>query len=86
MKQMRDDPCSKLCLSIREAAARSRAEGLGVGESTIRGWIAEGKLPHRKVGKKILLYWPNLLAFLQGNDIPTETRAEAPVPGIHRVG
>lgn len=55
-------------LTIREAAQRAKAEGLPVTEYTLRYWVRTGKLPTRKVGQKALLFYPNLVRYLQCED------------------
>ena len=55
-------------VTIREAVQRSKAEGLPVTEYTIRRWIKTGAIPVRTVGSKALLFYPNLVRFLQCED------------------
>ena len=55
-------------LTIREAVQRSKAEGLPVTEYTLRHWVRIGAIPTRKVGQKVLLFYPNLVRFLQCED------------------
>ena len=55
-------------LTIREAAARARAEGLPVSEYTLRGWIKTGVVPVRHAGCKQLVYYPNLERYLRCED------------------
>lgn len=55
-------------LTIREAVQRARAEGLPVTEYTLRQWIRSGAVPARKVGQKALLFYPNLVRYLQCAD------------------
>lgn len=52
-------------LTIREAVQRSKADGLPVSEYTLRQWVKSGAIPVRKVGQKVLLYYPNLIKYLQ---------------------
>ena len=73
-------------LTIREAVQRAKSEGLPVSEYTLRHWVRTGAIPTRKVGQKALLYYPNLVRFLQcedgGDNAPVSVAA---VPGIRRV-
>ena len=55
-------------LTIREAVQRSKAEGLPVTEYTLRHWVRIGAIPTRKVGQKVLLFYPTLVRFLQCED------------------
>lgn len=67
-------------LTIPAAIERVRAEGLPVTEYSLRAWIKSGALPVRRIGRKSLIFWPNLMSFLtceQGGDIPLQTE----VPG-----
>ncbi len=74
----------KVC-TIREAVQRAKADGMCVSEYSLRAWIRNGKIPVRNVGTKALLFYPNLIRFLQCEDgadnVPIST-AEA--PGIRR--
>ena len=55
-------------LSIREAAQRAKADGMPISEYTLRHWIRIGAIPTRKVGQKVLLFYPNLIKYLQCED------------------
>lgn len=73
-------------LSIRECSQRTKAEGIPVPEYTLRRWIKSGLIPYRSVGKKVLIYYPNLVRFLQCEDGSDNTPAtNETVPGIRRV-
>lgn len=66
-------------LTIPAAIDRARAEGLPVTEYALRAWVKSGALPVRRIGRKSLIYWPNLRSFLaceQGGDI--QPRSEEP--------
>lgn len=52
-------------LTIREAVQRAKAEGMPISEYTLRLWVRTGEIPVRKVGQKALLYYPNLIRYLQ---------------------
>lgn len=52
-------------VTIREAVARAKSEGLPISEYSLRGWIKSGEIPSRKAGNKTLLYYPNLIKYLQ---------------------
>ena len=73
-------------LTIREAVRRAKADGLPVSEYTIRRWIKTGAIPVRNVGSKALLFYPNLVRYLQCEDgadnIPATDEA---APGIRRI-
>ena len=55
-------------VTIREAVTRAKSEGLPVSEYSLRSWIKNGEIPSRKAGNKILLYYPNLIKYLQCTD------------------
>lgn len=55
-------------VTIREAVARAKSEGLPISEYSLRGWIKSGEIPFRKAGNKTLLYYPNLIKYLQCTD------------------
>lgn len=72
-------------VTIREAVHRARADGLPVSEYTLRQWVKTGAIPVRNVGNKALLFYPNLVRYLQcedgGDNIPAATETH----GIRRV-
>lgn len=73
-------------VTIREAVQRAKADGLPVSEYTLRHWVRIGAVPTRKVGQKALLFYPNLVRFLQCEDGADNAPATvAAVPGIRRV-
>lgn len=73
-------------LTIREAVQRSKADGVPVSEYTLRHWVKSGAIPVRKVGQKVLLYYPNLLRYLQCEDGKDNQPATvAATPGVRRV-
>lgn len=51
--------------TIRETVSRAKAEGLPISEHTLRRWIKEGAIPVRHAGTKALVYYPNLVRYLQ---------------------
>ena len=55
-------------VTIREAVQRAKADGLPVTEYAIRRWVKAGVIPVRTVGNKALLFYPNLVRFLQCED------------------
>lgn len=52
-------------LTIRETVQRAKAEDVPISEYTLRQWVRSGAVPVRKVGKKVLIFYPNLLKYLQ---------------------
>ena len=73
-------------VTIREAVQRAKADGLPVSEYTLRHWVRIGAVPTRKVGQKALLFYPNLVRFLQCKDGADNAPATvAAAPRIRRV-
>lgn len=55
-------------LTIREAVQRAKNEGLPVSEYALRHWVKTEAIPVRKIGQKVLLFYPNLVNYLQCAD------------------
>lgn len=73
-------------VTIREAVQRARNDGMPVSEYTLRHWVKSGAIPVRKVGQKVLLYYPNLLRYLQCEDGKDNQPATvAARPGVRRI-
>lgn len=73
-------------LTIREAVQRAKADGLPISEYTLRQWVRTGAIPTRKVGQKVLLFYPNLVRYLQCEDGCDNKPATATAfPAIRRV-
>ena len=56
-------------LTIRETVQRSKAEGIGISEHSLRNWVKRGEIPARYAGSKALLYWPTVRAYITGNGV-----------------
>ena len=73
-------------VTVREAVQRAKADGLPVTEYTLRRWIKTGAIPVRNVGNKALLFYPNLVRFLQCEDGADNAPATVgAIQGIRRV-
>lgn len=72
-------------LTIREAVQRAKADGLPISEYTLRQWVRTGAIPTRKVGQKALLFYPNLVRYLQCEDGADNMPATVAASGIRRV-
>lgn len=70
---------------IRETCARLRLDGMPVPESTLRRWVKAGHIPAMMSGKRIFLYYPNVVEALQTGVICRQ-EPEPPVRGIRRIG
>lgn len=71
-------------VTIREAVTRAKAEGLPVSEHTLRRWVKSGAVPVRTAGSKMLLYYPNLVRYLQCEDGGDNRPALVAVGGVRR--
>lgn len=72
-------------LTIRETVARAKAEGLPITETTLRRWVRSGSIPVRRAGNKQLVYFPNLVKYLQCEDGGDNCPATVAAPGIRRI-
>lgn len=73
-------------VTVREAVKRAKQDGLPVSEHALRMWIRAGVIPVRKAGTKILLFYPNLVRYLQCEDgADNEPATVVAAPGIRRV-
>ena len=73
-------------VTIREAVQRAKSDGMLISEYTLRHWVRIGAIPARKVGQKVLLFYPNLVKYLQCEDGCDNSPATvAAAPGIRRV-
>ncbi len=58
----------KQILTIGETVQRSKAEGYPLTEYTLRRALRMGLIPCRRVGRRYLIFWPNVLRFLTCDD------------------
>lgn len=72
-------------LTIREAVQRAKSDGLPVSEHALRQWVRTGAIPTRKVGQKALLFYPNLVRYLQCEDGADNKPATVAASGIRRI-
>lgn len=73
-------------VTVREAVKRAKEDGFPISEYTLRQWIRCGEIPVRKAGTKILIFYPNLVRYLQCDDGGDNKPATvAAYPGIRRV-
>lgn len=72
-------------LTIRETVARAKAEGLPITETTLRRWVRSGSIPVRSAGNKQLIYYPNLVKYLQCEDGGDNCPATVAATGIRRI-
>ncbi len=55
-------------LTINEALARCKMEGMPIAENAMRRWVADGTLHAVRTGRKYLLYWPNVVELVCGKE------------------
>ncbi len=73
-------------VTVREAVQRAKVDGYRISEYTLRQWIKTGAVPVRNAGKKILIFYPNLIKYLQCEDgADNEPATMTVVPGIRRI-
>lgn len=54
--------------SIKEIYKQLRQEGIHISESTLRSWVKDGSLPVKYSGKKAILVYADVLAYLGINN------------------
>ena len=59
----------KNMLSVRECVKRTKEEGLAVSEYALRKWLRNGEIPFIMTGNKALIFYPNLVRYLQGTEL-----------------
>jgi excisionase family DNA binding protein len=57
---MKNEIGEKYGLTVEEAAKK-----IGVCERKVRGLIAEGKIPHYRIGRSVRIPWPALKQWLE---------------------
>lgn len=72
-------------VTICEAIQQAKDDGLPISEYTLRQWVRTGAIPTRRIGKKSLLFYPNLVKYLQCEDGADNTPATVAASGILRV-
>lgn len=55
-------------LNIRQTVTRLKADGLPLTEYALRMLVKRGSIPVRYVGQKALLYYPNVVSYIQCTD------------------
>ena len=52
-------------LTPRQTVVRLKADGLPVSEYALRSWLRTKQIPAARIGKRALLYYPNVLQFIR---------------------
>lgn len=73
-------------LTIRQAVERLKADGLPLSEYALRLLVKRGAIPVRYAGQKALIYYPNVISYIQCTDGCDNAPATvAATNGIRRV-
>ena len=51
-------------MTIHEAVTQAKRDGINISEYSLRRWIKTGDVPARKAGRKTLVYYPNVIAYI----------------------
>ena len=70
---------------IKETCQRLKADGMPVPESALRRWVKEGLIPAMMSGKRIFLFYPNVVQALQAG-VVIRRESEVSIRGIRRIG
>lgn len=79
---------TKMILTIPETVKRLAEDGMPVSKYTLKQWVDKGLIPCTYAGRKRLLYYPNVVAFIQGTNVAppsVKSRQETRAPGIRRI-
>lgn len=55
-------------LTTTEIISRAQKMGIHCSMYTLKNWISSGELPSVKSGNRNLIYWPNFLRFVTGQE------------------
>ena len=55
-------------LTIRQVVERLKADGLPLSEYALRLLVKRGAIPVRYAGQKALIYYPNVISYIQCSD------------------
>lgn len=58
----------KQTATITKTAERCKAEGIGLSYHQLWSLCKQGRLKNIPMGRSRLIYWPNLIAFLEGGE------------------
>lgn len=55
-------------MTVPQAVRRAKSDNIPISEYTLRRLIKAGTIPARTVGRRILIYYPRLVSYLQCTD------------------
>lgn len=61
--------------TIKNTLTRLRAAGYLISEASLRGWVRSGKIRHIPQGKKALIYFTDVVDFLENYPSPAASIA-----------
>lgn len=68
LQRWRGIAMTRAMLKTREAVKQAKADGYNISEYAVRQWIKIGAVPVRKAGSSFLIFYPNLIRFLECTD------------------
>lgn len=71
--------------SIHDTAQRCADEKIPLAECAIRRLVREGTIPATIIGNKAMVYWPNLLRFIENGNNVTPEEPPHQSGGIRRI-
>lgn len=72
--------------SIHATAERCKAEGVPLAECAIRRLVKTGGIPSVWTGRRALVYWPNVLRFIERGNGPEPPQEPAEQGAVRRIG
>lgn len=72
--------------SIQDTALRCKEEGLPLTECALRRLTQSGDIPACRIGKKSLLYWANVVEFVQSGNNHAAEQSQQQSGSIRRQG
>lgn len=73
-------------VSIQQAVARARENGIPLSEYALRLWIRQGRVPIRKVGTKALVSYSRLVSYISCEDGMGDNPPPAQLAGAREFG
>lgn len=60
--------------SLTGAVRRAKAEGYQLSYGSLRQYVAAGYIPHVPQGRRVFVFYPNVIKFLQAGLTPEQSR------------
>lgn len=55
-------------MTVRAIVQRTKEDNIPISEYALRLWVKQGVIPARKAGRKLLIYYPNVVNYVCCND------------------